>query len=445
MEGRLFEFTQHDTFLFGRAPDCHAQLDASDTSASRHHFLLEVNPPAVRLRDLGSLNGTHVNGRRQGGRDRHETPEEGARRLHPDVDLRDGDRIRVGATHFAVGVETKAQCAECGRAIADEERRAATWIAGTYLCAQCRRHGGTGRTSPTARPQPGRARPQDTVRPAPSGAAPTTRLVGGYEIGALLGKGGMGVVHCARRRRDGLDVAIKLVKPALVAAPELRAAVLREVEVTRRLRHPNIVELFECGEDGGGFFWAMEYCPAGSVGARVLLQGPLGADAAVALALQGLEGLDYAHEQGFVHRDIKPDNLLIGAGGVAKLADFGLAKSFEQAGLSGMTATGASAGTLAFMPREQITGFRRLQPVSDVWSLGATLYFMLTAKTTRDFDQGKDPLAVVLGGRIVPLRERDERLPEALAAVVDRALADDPLHRYPTARDFRDALQTAMA
>jgi serine/threonine protein kinase len=110
-----------------------------------------------------------------------------------------------------------------------------------------------------------------------------------------------------------------------------------------------------------------------------------------------------------------------------------------------MTATGASAGTLSFMPREQITGFRRLQPVSDVWSLGATLYYMLTGQTTRDFDRGKDPLAVVLEGRIVPLRERDPRLAAALAAVVDRAVADDPLHRHPTARELRDALREAMA
>ena len=78
--GRVFAFDAHDTFLFGRAPDCHAQLAEDDTTASRHHFLLEVNPPVARLRDLGSLNGTHVNGRRHGGRDPHETPEQGALR-----------------------------------------------------------------------------------------------------------------------------------------------------------------------------------------------------------------------------------------------------------------------------------------------------------------------------------------------------------------------------
>jgi serine/threonine protein kinase len=371
------------------------------------------------------LNGTHVNGRAHGGRELRETPEQGALRPQAEVELKDGDRLRVGATHLTVAIEAPVQCAECGRAISFGERKAAEWIGGTSLCVECRRPGGSVRTS--------RSR------------SPKARLVAGYELGPVLGKGGTGVVHRARRPSDGREVAIKLVQPSRIAGPEARALVLREVEVTRRLRHPNIVELLDCGEDGSGFFWVMEYCPAGSVGARVLLQGPLAVGAAALLALQALEGLAFAHGEGFVHRDIKPDNLLIGPDGSARLADFGLAKCFEQAGLSGMTATGAAAGTLAFMPREQITGFRRLRPVSDVWSLGATLYFMLTGQTPRDFGGGKDPLAVVIEGRIIPLRQRDPRLPAAVAAVVDRAIADDPLDRHSSAPELRDALREALS
>jgi serine/threonine protein kinase len=394
IQGTRFEFTEHDTFLFGRSPDCHARLGPGDVSASRHHFLLEVNPPAARLRDLGSLNGTHVNGTRHGGRARHETPEEAARRAHPQVDLKDGDRIRVGATILTVAV-----------------------------------------AGATATPPP---------RPAPSLEGRTGDLVGDYELGPLLGKGGMGAVYRARRRSDGGDVAVKLLLPRLGAGPDARAHLLREAEVMRRLRHPNIVALLDSGEDGQGFFWAMEYCPRGSVQARVRLEGPLPLEVAGPLALQATEGLAFAHAAGFVHRDIKPDNLLMGADEAAKLADFGLAKSFEQAGLSGMTATGASAGTLSFMPREQITSFRQLRPASDVWSMGATLYYMLTRQYTRDFSGRKDPLAVVLAGRIVPLRRRAPHLPAAVAAVVDRAIADDPDRRYPSAAELRDALREAL-
>ena len=111
----------------------------------------------------------------------------------------------------------------------------------------------------------------------------------------------------------------------------------------------------------------------------------------------------------------------------AKLTDFGLAKSFQQAGLSGMTATGFAAGTLQFMPREQLTNFRLLRPASDVWSMGATVYYMLTLRYVRDFQAAKDPLAVVLGGNVVPIRDRKPQIPAALAeVVVDGRVLDGP-------------------
>ena len=169
------------------------------------------------------------------------------------------------------------------------------------------------------------------------------------------------------------------------------------------------------------------------------------AGTAVRVALQALDGLSFAHEKGFVHRDIKPENILLADPGmeVVKLTDFGLAKSFQQAGLSGMTATGFAAGTLQFMPREQLTNFRLLRPASDVWSMGATLYYMLTLRYARDFKSGKDPLAVVLGGGVVPVRERDPEVPPGLAEVVDRAVDDDLGKRYPSAVEFREALAKA--
>jgi hypothetical protein len=445
IQGRRYDLGEHDTFLFGRAPDCHAELARSDTSASRHHFILEVNPPAARLRDLGSLNGTRVNGTRHGGRARHETPAEGARRAQAEVDLRDGDRIRVGATEFQVSIVSPAQCCECGRTIEERDRKVAGWLAGTFLCPDCRRPDpSTGATAQHLRRRAVPASPA-SARAVPSAEGRTGTTVGGYEVGPIVGRGGMGVVYRARRKTDGREVALKLVVPRMAVGPEARAAVLREIEVTERLRHPNIVEFLDHGEDGPAFYFAMEYCPGGSVAARLALEGrPFEIGAAASLALDGLEGLAFAHAAGIVHRDLKPDNLLIGKDGGARLTDFGLAKSFEQAGLSGLTATGAAAGTLSFMPREQITSFRQLRPASDVWSMGATLYFMLTRQYVRDFGPHKDPLAVVLGGGIVRLRKRAPHLPEALAAVVDRAIADDPAARYQTAAEFKDALRGAL-
>ena len=434
LNGRSFEFDSHDTFLFGRSPDCHAELAESDTTASRHHFLLEVNPPSARLRDLGSLNGTHVNGVRYGGRKRHQVPEQADSMGQAEIDLQDGDHIRVGHTEFHVSVDAPAACCECGVPIAPADRFARAWVAGTFLCAACRAKGvGFVAAQP---PVPARA-------PAPRVGAAGLPAVDGYDLVRPLAKGGMGAVYLGRRREDGRPVALKILLPRTLVDPGAREIFQREIDVTRSLRHPHIVELLDHGEAGESFFFAMEYCSGGSV--RALLKArtrPFPVADALDMALQALAGLAHAHAQGVVHRDLKPENLLLGDDDArVKIADFGLAKSFEQAGWSGLTATGAVAGTLFFMPREQLTSFRVVRPVSDVWSMAATLYFLLTRQYARDFRPGQDPLPVILGGGVVPLRARDPRIPEALARVVDRALADDPEERYPSAAEFRADLE----
>jgi serine/threonine protein kinase len=408
LAGRVFSYDRHDTFLFGRSPDCHAELAASDTTASRHHFLLEVNPPHARLRDLGSLNGTHVNGQKHGGRGRQESPEEAARRKLPEVDLRDGDHIRVGATVFEVAIEGRRSTAPA--ALPGED--------------------GTGLESLLG------------VRPAVPVEIP------GYAVGKMIGRGGMGAVYLAKRAEGGTTVALKVMLAQSDVDDAARENFRREIEVTRSLRHPRIVSLIDHGSTESTFYFAMEYCAGGSVADLQHRQpGGLPLTLSVRIALEALEGLAYAHEQGFVHRDLKPENLLLAddAGGAAKVTDFGLAKSFQQAGLSGMTATGAVAGTLYFMPREQLTQFRLLKPVSDVWSMGATLYHMLTGAYPREFRPGEDPLPVILRGGVIPIRARDPRLPEAVAAVVDRSVLDAVPERYQTAGEFRAALARAVS
>ncbi len=405
IRGQRYDFPEHDTFLFGRAPECHARLASSDTSASRHHFLLEVNPPLARLRDLGSLNGTHVNGVRHGGRRGAESPEEAVARDRADVDLRHGDEIRVGVTVIRVEVSGPAVAA----------------------------------TSPLARIA--------TQRQAdPQGQAPGSR-VGPYAIDRLLGKGGMGAVYLARREGSEASppVALKVMLPRTAVDEAAQETFIREIEVTRALRHPNIVGLLDFGKHEDRFYFALEYCPGGSaeqllrrLGGRVPLPRTLH------LAMGALEGLAAAHGAGFVHRDIKPDNVLIGEDGAARLADFGLAKSFQKAGLSGMTATGTVGGTFQFMPREQLTSYRQARPSTDVWSMAATVYYLLTGQYARDFTAHADPLAVILKGGVVPLRQRDPSVPEDLAAVIDRALDDEPSRRFPTARELVAALRVVL-
>jgi pSer/pThr/pTyr-binding forkhead associated (FHA) protein len=439
LRGQRFEFTDHDTFVFGRAPDCHARLSPQDASASRHHFVLELNPPQARLHDLGSLNGTHVNGVRHGGRRPDESPEQAARRPAAEVDLNDGDLIRVGATTIRVTIPPPATCSDCGRPIADDERGRCAWVGGTYLCAACLQ--GT----VSAHPLVGGPRCEPTASEDDSAAALEPRTIGPYDVEQLLGRGGMGAVYLARRRGGGPPVAVKILLPRMGMDEEARDIFLREIDVTTTLRHPNIVAYLDFGTHEGRYYFVAEYCAGGSAeDLRRKRGGRLPLPTVLKLAVEALEGLAAAHEKGFVHRDLKPDNVLLDAEGTARIADFGLAKSFQLAGLSGMTATGVVAGTYYFMPREQLTSYRQVRPASDVWSMAATIYYLLTGQYPRNHEPGSDPLAVILRGGTVPLRQRDPSVPEPLCAIIDQALSDAPERRPASGREMASALRRVL-
>jgi hypothetical protein len=430
IRGQSFTFEEHDHFIFGRAEDCHARLPETDTSASRRHFLLEVSPPLARLRDLGSRNGTFVNGVKCGGRAAGESAVQAAGGEFPQVDLNDGDEIRVGEHVLRVRVEAPPPvverrvtmhlptCSRCGKDVLDE---AGANAAADYICQACR--GVVG-----AQPLP----PDDDAHLA------------GYTLERELGRGGMGAVYLARRPGDGAQVALKVMLPKAAMNERARKLFLREVEVTCDLQHPNIVEVFDHGVSGDRFYFAMQLCAGGSVMSLMERSGGrLAAPLAVGLVVEALNGLQFAHDRGFIHRDLKPENLLLTTptSGV-KIADFGLAKSFEKAGLSSMTTT-QIGGTPAYAAREQIVNYRFVKPPTDVWSMGATLYTMLTGWTTRDFPVGKDPIVVILNDPVVPIQRRDPRIPKRLCELIDRALAEDPGAR-PTAGELARALEKAI-
>ena len=278
-------------------------------------------------------------------------------------------------------------------------------------------------------------------------AAESPGDIAGYEVGKMLAKGGMGAVYLARRKSDGRSVALKVMLSKVAVDERARRLFQREIEDLRALKHAHIVELLDHGSGGSGFFFVMELCTGRSLDDLTERRGgKLPLCEAGPLILQALDGLSFMHGKGFVHRDLKPSNILLTAadGGAAKVADFGLAKNFEKAGFSGMTATGAYAGTVVFMPREQLTNYRHVKPVSDVWSMGATLYHVLTGQYPRDFRRGQDPMEVVLRGGVVPIRKRDASIPAKVAEAIDRAVADQAKDRFQTAAEFRAALMKAL-
>jgi serine/threonine-protein kinase len=272
----------------------------------------------------------------------------------------------------------------------------------------------------------------------------------GYEIIRELGRGGMGIVSLARRTRDGLVIALKTVIPDDSATPEDLAKFLREARILSQLDHPHIVRCIDVGESTGHLYFAMEHVP-GKDAHRLVREvgGPLPVQQAVRLTCQMLEALAYAHTRRFVHRDIKPSNLLVSAAGAeewAKLADFGLARVYQASRVSGLTITGDVQGTPAFMPPEQITRYRDVLPTSDLYAVGATLYYLLTRKYVYDFPKRVESrILKILEEDPVPIRSRRADLPGALADVIDRCLVRDPEDRFQDAASLHAALLPFLA
>jgi eukaryotic-like serine/threonine-protein kinase len=208
------------------------------------------------------------------------------------------------------------------------------------------------------------------------------------------------------------------------------------------------VNLIDYGTGASGLWFAMELCRGGDLEQFLSRRGGrLAIREGVALVLELLDGLGAAHARGIVHRDLEPRNMLfeqIDAGPV-KIANFGLAKSFLTAGLSGFTVTGASSpGTPEFMPRELVVNFKYVKPHSDVWSMAAVLYLLLTGRLPRDPDPTQDPLSAVLTSPVVPIRDRSRSIPRRLAELIDGCLATDAAARPVDAGDMRRQLLAAI-
>jgi serine/threonine-protein kinase len=218
------------------------------------------------------------------------------------------------------------------------------------------------------------------------------------------------------------------------------------MSVVSQLKHPNIIEFYEQGTSRGQFWFAMEYVEGMNLEALAQADpGRYPVAQACRMASQVLKGLEHAHARGFVHRDIKPENILIGKGPgglVAKISDFGLAKSFRSIGLSGLTFSGEMRGTIPFMPPEQMLDFKKVLPSGDLYATAATLYFLITGQYIYDeIQEGGDLIRTLLEEPPVPVRDRRDDVPAPLAAVIQKCLARDPEDRYPNATEMRRALR----
>jgi serine/threonine-protein kinase len=409
--GREYVFDRHATFSVGRSPETTFPVP-DDPFFSRNHFLIEFNPPLCLLKDTGSTNGTKVNGQRVS-----------------EVRLRDGDVISAGKSAFRIRVDATAEqlgairCRVC-RAPAGDDVAVLQTSPGdegevTWLCRHC-------------------VEQSRRFPPPPSG----------YWIERRIGGGGMGEVFKARHLETGRVVAIKMMIPSAASSDRARKYFQREISVLHELRHPNIVQFYEMHEALGIFHLVMEFVDGQD--ALAWAEGFEGGPPVAAVAevgLQLLAALDHAHAKGFVHRDVKPSNLLLTGPRLrprVKLSDFGLAKSFrDDAGFTGLTHQGDVGGSVGFVSPDHIRDFREVREPADIYGAGVTLYYLLTGEYPYlDFDPASTKAyAMILEHPCVPARVRRTDVPDGLDRLLRKSLEKHPRDRWKSARAMADALR----
>jgi len=260
--------------------------------------------------------------------------------------------------------------------------------------------------------------------------------VGDYQVVDTLGAGGMGKVYKVRSLISDRIEAMKVLLPDLVTEPELADRFLREIKVQASLEHPNIAALHSAIRVENQLLMLMEFVE-GTTLEQKLKGGPLPVAEAVDYMRQVLSALEYAHAHGVIHRDLKPANMMLTPSGVVKLMDFGIAKAATDRRL---TMTGTTMGSLYYMSPEQIQGSAGLDPRSDLYSLGVSLYELVTGKRPFDGDSQYAIMAAHLEKTPVPPITVDPRLPQLLNDVILMSVMKDPAARFQTAGAFRNAL-----
>ena len=281
-------------------------------------------------------------------------------------------------------------------------------------------------------------------------------IIPGYRLVKKLGEGGMGIVYLAEERASKKLFGVKMVRKELLTKSQFVDKFVRESKLHMQYDHRNVAKIYDVGEYNGAPYILMEYYSNGTLSQyyEKIKNSPLKYELTRQLFIQILTGLDYLHHaevkvklqdgsektfHGIVHRDLKPDNIFVSydsSGNVVlKIADFGMAKSFEAAGLSGNTITGSWGGTMAFMPRQQIIDFKYCKPDVDIWAAAASIYYMMTKYPPKKLKLGVQAAAAIVNGSAIPIRNRDRKIPKEFAEIIDRALVDEELY-YKNASDL---------
>jgi serine/threonine-protein kinase len=265
----------------------------------------------------------------------------------------------------------------------------------------------------------------------------------GYDVEAVIGRGGMGVVYRARHRTLNRTVALKMILAGAYASSSDRARFQREAEAVAALRHPNVVQVYDSGEAGGRPYFTMEFVEGGTL-AEKLARAPLAARPAADLVAAIAGAVHAAHASGIVHRDLKPVNILLSADGTPKVSDFGLARYVE--GGPELTLSGARVGTPSYMAPEQALGrTRAIGPATDVYALGAILYELLTGRPPFKGESAAETERQVIANDPVPPSQLNVRVPRDLETICLKCLHKEPHRRYANAAELKADLDGFLA
>ncbi len=384
-----------------------------DTHLSRIHLEVDFTGDRAVVRDMDSRNGVFVNGLKV----KQKTLSDHDRLLAGEqvwdvAYARDLMQLSEEAEETASFLDQPNPCVHCGRSItlatfAEGEVRER---GGDYLCPDC-----------------------SVV------VSFETKEFNGFEVHERLGAGSAGMVYRATQLVLGRVVALKVLRRRDGLSPRTEARFLREAQTISRLDHPHIVKVYDASGFAGGYFIVMEYFLAKDLQSMIEEHGPPAIAIAMSIGLQMCDALAYAAKEGVVHRDVKPANILYRAqDGVAKLSDVGLAK---RVGVSAGTRDGEGVGTPCYMPPEQVHNARNVDHRADVYSLGASLYHLLSGRYPIIANNLHDFMTGIMQRDPPPLERFNPSLPPELCAVVRTAMKKKPEERFQDALAMRDALE----
>lgn len=402
-EGQVFNLKGETLAVIGRAPEATITLD--DALLSRKHCRIELTREAVRLVDLQSTNGTFLN------KQRVECESMGP-----------WDFFQAGGNLFQILPLPKTPAP----------------LGDGFVCPECREDV----PLPT---------PETTGEvPCPHcehSSTPGKDVIGQYRLNEVIGRGSSGLVYRATDLRDDRVVALKTVRLEGEIDAKTLSRYLRVSYTEGTLFHPNIVQVYRTSRASGFFTIAMEYVDGVTLYQRICEEEKLGVADALEIATQVASALVHASEKGVVHRDVKPENILVTRGAVAKLMDFSIAKRYRSSAEAPVTLTGEGLGTLYYVPPEQIYDAANVDRRADIYALGCTLYHMLTGsppfKEAMDKAKKQGVLIRILSAECQPLDHYTDGVPEEVVRITSKAMAREVKERYQGPAELLEELQAA--